>query len=62
VLMHDTHPTTRDVLKSLIEELKKRGYSFGTLEDYCRWRWGSDVFKRFDAHAASAISQEAATR
>lgn len=49
VLMHDTHPTTRDVLKSLIEELKKRGYSFGTLEDYCRWRWGPDVFKRFDA-------------
>jgi peptidoglycan/xylan/chitin deacetylase (PgdA/CDA1 family)/chaperonin cofactor prefoldin len=56
VLMHDTHPTTRDVLKSLIEELKRRGYSFGTLEDYCRWRWGPDVFKRFDA------SREAVTR
>jgi peptidoglycan/xylan/chitin deacetylase (PgdA/CDA1 family) len=51
VLMHDTHPTTRDVLKSLIEEFKRRGYSFGTLEDYCRWRWGPDVFKRFDAPA-----------
>ena len=48
VLMHDTHPTTRDVLKSLIEDFKQRGYSFGTLEDYCRWRWGPDVFSRFD--------------
>jgi peptidoglycan/xylan/chitin deacetylase (PgdA/CDA1 family) len=48
VLMHDTHPTSRDVLKSLIEELKRRGYSFGTLEDYCRWRWGDGVFDRFN--------------
>jgi peptidoglycan/xylan/chitin deacetylase (PgdA/CDA1 family) len=47
ILMHDTHPTTRDILKSLIEELKRRGYSFGTLEDYCRWRWGATVFDRF---------------
>lgn len=49
VLMHDTHPTTRDILKSLIEDLKQRGYSFGTLEDYCRWRWGPEVFSRFDS-------------
>lgn len=48
ILMHDTHPTSRDVLKSLIEELKYRGYSFGTLEDYCRWRWGAEVFDRFN--------------
>jgi peptidoglycan/xylan/chitin deacetylase (PgdA/CDA1 family) len=47
VLMHDTHPTSRDVLKRVIDELKRRGYSFGTLEDYCRWRWGSGVFDRF---------------
>jgi peptidoglycan/xylan/chitin deacetylase (PgdA/CDA1 family) len=47
ILMHDTHPTSRDVLKALIDELKRRGYSFGTLEDYCRWRWGPDVFARF---------------
>ncbi len=47
ILMHDTHPTSRDVLKSLIEELKRRGYGFGTLEDYCRWRWGPNVFDRF---------------
>jgi peptidoglycan/xylan/chitin deacetylase (PgdA/CDA1 family) len=47
ILMHDTHPTSRDILRSLIEELKRRGYSFGTLEDYCRWRWGPGVFDRF---------------
>jgi peptidoglycan-N-acetylmuramic acid deacetylase len=46
VLMHDTHPTSRDILKPLIEELKRRGYEFGTLEDYCRWRWGPGVFDR----------------
>jgi peptidoglycan/xylan/chitin deacetylase (PgdA/CDA1 family) len=48
VLMHDTHPTSRDALKSLIEALKARGYSFGTLEEYCRWRWGPNVFDRFN--------------
>jgi peptidoglycan/xylan/chitin deacetylase (PgdA/CDA1 family) len=47
ILMHDTHPTSRDLLKSLIEELKARGYSFATLEDYCVWRWGAAVFDRF---------------
>jgi peptidoglycan/xylan/chitin deacetylase (PgdA/CDA1 family) len=49
ILMHDTHPTSRDVLKGLIDELKLRGYGFGTLEDYCRWRWGPSVFDRFKA-------------
>ena len=53
VLMHDTHPTTRDILKSLIEELKRRGYGFGTLEEYCRWRWGPGVFDRFEPSPAS---------
>lgn len=57
VLMHDTHPTSRDILKDLIEELKRRGYSFGTLEDYCRWRWGDDVFARLDAKAAPSARQ-----
>lgn len=47
--MHDTHPTSRGVLKSLIEALKARGYSFATLEDYCLWRWGPGVFDRFGA-------------
>lgn len=41
ILMHDTHPTSRDILRTLIETLKSRGYSFGTLEDYARWRWGA---------------------
>jgi len=44
ILMHDTHPTSRDILKQLIETLKQRGYTFATLEDYARWRWGDDVF------------------
>jgi len=50
ILMHDTHPTSRDILKPLIEELKRRGYSFGTLEDYCRWRWGPTVFDGLDGN------------
>jgi len=41
ILMHDTHPTSRDILKALIIEYKRRGYSFGTLEDYAEWRWPS---------------------
>lgn len=49
ILMHDTHPTSRDILKPLIEELKRRGYTFGTLDDYCRWRWGQHVFDALDA-------------
>ncbi len=40
ILMHDTHPTSRDVLAPLIKELKARGYHFATLEDYALWRWG----------------------
>ena len=48
ILMHDTHPTSRDVLKGLIEELKRRGYGFSTLEDYCRWRWGDHVFDGYE--------------
>jgi peptidoglycan/xylan/chitin deacetylase (PgdA/CDA1 family) len=54
ILMHDTHPTSRDILKDLIEELKRRGYAFATLEDYCRWRWGPEVFARFDAAARAS--------
>ena len=29
ILMHDTHPTLRDILGALIEELKRRGYTLG---------------------------------
>jgi peptidoglycan/xylan/chitin deacetylase (PgdA/CDA1 family) len=59
ILMHDTHPTSRDVLKALIEELKRRGYSFATLEDYCRWRWGPDVFGPAAAEGAAAEKRAA---
>jgi peptidoglycan/xylan/chitin deacetylase (PgdA/CDA1 family) len=55
ILMHDTHPTSRDVLKALIEELKLRGYSFATLEDYCRWRWGPEVFGPAPASPPAAV-------
>lgn len=47
ILMHDTHPTSRDVLRILIDELKKRGYAFGTMEEYCQWRWGEGVFNAY---------------
>lgn len=40
ILMHDTHPTTRDILPAVIDNLKKRGYRFATMEEYVRWRWG----------------------
>ncbi|HUW40284.1 MAG TPA: polysaccharide deacetylase family protein [Rectinemataceae bacterium] len=56
ILMHDTHPTSRDILKSLIEELKRRGYTFATLEDYCRWRWGPHVFDALDVREASGFT------
>jgi peptidoglycan/xylan/chitin deacetylase (PgdA/CDA1 family) len=55
ILMHDTHPTSRDVLKALIDELKLRGYSFATLEDYCRWRWGPEVFGPAPASPPAAV-------
>jgi len=40
VLMHDTHLVTRDVLSSVIIELKKRGYGFCTMEDFVQWKYG----------------------
>ena len=55
ILMHDTHPTSRDILGALIEELKRRGYTFSTLEDYCRWRWGLSVFDRFNPAHPSVL-------
>lgn len=39
VLFHDTHPTTMDILAKVIDKLKTEGYSFGTLENYVKWRW-----------------------
>ena len=40
VLLHDTHNTTRDVLPELIDGLVAKGYSFATIEDYVRGRFG----------------------
>lgn len=57
ILMHDMHPTSRDVLDPLIKELKRRGYTFQTLEDYCRWRWGEHVFDRFHLNDPNARPQ-----
>jgi peptidoglycan/xylan/chitin deacetylase (PgdA/CDA1 family) len=52
VLLHDVHPTSRDMLVQLIRGLKQRGYDFATLEDYCVWRWGPAVFAAMDARSA----------
>ncbi|MGO8694327.1 MAG: polysaccharide deacetylase family protein [Rectinemataceae bacterium] len=60
ILMHDTHPTSRDILKPLIEELKRRGYTFATLDDYCRWRWGDHVFDALDGSATAAATASGA--
>jgi peptidoglycan/xylan/chitin deacetylase (PgdA/CDA1 family) len=60
ILMHDMHPTSRDVLDPLIKELKRRGYAFQTLEDYCRWRWGVHVFDRFHLNDPNAVPQSPA--
>ena len=39
ILFHDTHPTTRDILRYVIDKLKSEGYRFATMEEYVRWRW-----------------------
>ena len=41
ILMHDTHPTTKDILPDVIHALKNKGYRFATMEDYVHWRWGT---------------------
>jgi len=40
ILMHDTHLVTRDVLLSVITDLKKKGYRFATMEDFVVWKYG----------------------
>ena len=40
MLCHDTHPTSVLMLPKLIESLKEKGYTFATIEDYVKWRWG----------------------
>ena len=39
VLFHDTHPTSKEILKEVIDKLKSEGYTFATMEDYVQWRW-----------------------
>jgi peptidoglycan/xylan/chitin deacetylase (PgdA/CDA1 family) len=39
VLMHDTHPTTRDALPAILDGLIAAGYTFETIEQYAQWRW-----------------------
>jgi hypothetical protein len=38
--LHDTHNATRDALGTIIDGLRAADYSFGTIEDYARARWG----------------------
>jgi peptidoglycan/xylan/chitin deacetylase (PgdA/CDA1 family) len=40
ILVHDTHNATRDALPALIDGLRAAGYSFGTIEELARQRWG----------------------
>ncbi|TGK15668.1 polysaccharide deacetylase family protein [Leptospira fluminis] len=40
VLFHDTHPTTKEILTSVIRKLHAEGYRFATMEEYSLWRWG----------------------
>ena len=56
LLLHDIHPTTRDSLRSLIQDLKARGYQFATLTEYARWRWGDG---RVAAWSAGPVEGEA---
>jgi peptidoglycan/xylan/chitin deacetylase (PgdA/CDA1 family) len=39
IVFHDTHPTSRDALPTIIDGLRAAGYAFGTMEDYVTWRW-----------------------
>src|SRR5271157_2380758 len=39
ILFHDTHPTTMDILPSTIDQLKREGYHFATMEDFVHWKY-----------------------
>lgn len=39
ILFHDTHPTTMDILPSIIDQLKREGYHFATMEDFVQWKY-----------------------
>ncbi len=40
ILFHDTHPTTYEVLPSVIKKLRSMGYTFATMEDFVKWKYG----------------------
>jgi peptidoglycan/xylan/chitin deacetylase (PgdA/CDA1 family) len=40
ILLHDTHLVSKEVLPSIIKELKNRGYVFRTMEDFVVWKYG----------------------
>lgn len=52
VLMHDTHPTSAEALPRIIALLKARGYSFATMEDWAKWRFGQSSADLFNARKA----------
>lgn len=39
ILMHETHPCSRDALADVIDGLRQAGYKFGTLEELVQARW-----------------------
>lgn len=39
ILFHDTHLTTMEVLRSVIDKLKSEGYKFATAEEFVKWKW-----------------------
>jgi peptidoglycan/xylan/chitin deacetylase (PgdA/CDA1 family) len=39
ILFHDTHPTSLDILATVIDKYKALGYTFATLDQYRQWRW-----------------------
>jgi peptidoglycan-N-acetylglucosamine deacetylase len=52
ILMHDTHPTSVAALPRIIALLKSRGYSFATMEDWAKWRFGLPSADLLNAHKA----------
>jgi len=57
ILMHDTHPTSVEALPRIIALLKARGYSFATMEDWAKWRFGlpsADLLKAQKAKLSAA--------
>jgi peptidoglycan/xylan/chitin deacetylase (PgdA/CDA1 family) len=39
VLLHDTHPTTRDALPGILRGVREKGYRTATLDEWLAWRF-----------------------